>query len=87
MGKEGVTLHEARLHRQDLQIQKLMEDMDNLNQNYMRYRNLLMEFQSNRDSLIQETVEKVIDYINYRGIEAESVTTNRVRLKDWEENE
>ena len=46
MGKEGVTLHEARLHRQDLQIQKLMEDMDNLNQNYMRYRNLLMEFQS-----------------------------------------
>lgn len=83
MGK--VTLHEARLHRQDLQIQKLMEDIDILNQSYQRWEMLLSDFTAERGQITDATVAEVIDYINRRGLVSDSVTTVTTRLQGWEE--
>ena len=76
---------EARLHRQDMQIEQLLTDIDNLNQNYQRYSNLLSDFVAERGQVIEAAVNGVVEYINHRGLVSESMTTVTTRLQGWEE--
>ena len=76
---------EARLHRQDMQIEQLLTDMDNLNQNYQRYSALLNEFVADRGQVVEAAVNGVVEYINQRGLVSDSVTTVTTRLRGWEE--